>query len=360
VKGTVLAVETGPVVRRAALQRDGVLEAVEVDRLTDHQPRVGAIYRCRITGRITGIGAATADMGGGITGFFPDAADLSPGQSLLAEVRREADGEKAVRLSPAIQLRSAHLVFTPARPGINISRKIIDENERARLHAALAPFAAQGGFVVRTDARNASEDTMREQAGHLVRQYHRLAEDSSLGQRAPAPDAVARIVAGVGHIDTVMADEASAETLPATLTPRIDPSPFETLDLDDVLDALVSPRHDLAEGWISIDSTPALVAIDVNTGSATGGNATLRVNLDAARAIPRLLSLKKLGGLIVVDFAGAPKGDDRARIAAVFQQSVSRYLEGSKVLGWGPAGLLETACRRPGRSLAMLLLENPR
>ena len=353
-KGSVLAVETGDTLRRAALLRDGVLEAIEIDRLGATVPLPGAIWRCRITGTIPGIGAATADLGQGVEGFFPEATGLSAGQSLLAEVRREADGEKAARLSPAIQLRSDHLVFTPARPGINISRKIADETERARLRAALDPFAARGGFVIRTDARDLAEPMLREEATALVTRYDALSVDPSPGLRASPPDAVARILGRAGRVDSIVADEASLDGLPDHPAPRRDPAPFEALDIDAGLGALLSPRHDMTDGWLSIDPTPALVAIDVNTG----GNPPLRVNLDAARTIPRLLALKKLGGLVMVDFAGGPTGDDRTRIADAFHRAASRYLEGARLAGWGPAGLLEVVCPRPGRTLAMLISED--
>ena len=349
-----LAVETGATLRRAALVCDGVLEAIEIDCLSDAGVLPGAIWRCRITGTIPGINAATADLGNGIEGFFPDGAGLSAGQSLLAEVRREADGEKAARLSPALQLRSAHLVFTPARPGINVSRKINDEAERARLRAALDPFSERGGFVIRTDARGLPRDALHDEAASLTARYDSLAANPAPGLRAAPPDAVARILGNAGPVDAVIADEASLDGLPESPVPRRDPAPFEALDIDAAVGTLLSARHDLTDGWISIDPTPALVAIDVNTG----GNAPLRVNLDAARSIPRLLSLKKLGGLVIVDFAGGPTGEDRMRIAGTFQRAASRWLEGTRIAGWGPAGLFELVSPRPGRSLATLMTED--
>jgi len=353
----VLAVETGPVLRRAAILRGGQLDALEIDRLGESRPLPGAIYRCRITGLLTGIGAATADLGQGETGFLPDGEGLTPGQSLLVTVRREAEGDKAARLSPAIQLRSEHLVFTPQRPGINASRKIADADERERLRLALKPLADNGGFVIRTQASGIASDILHEEAAALVARYQSLAANLAPGLRAPAPDAVTRVLERAGPVDSALADPDSMPLLPPIPTPRADPAPFEALDLDAAVEALLSPRYDLAEGWLSLDPTPALVAVDVNTGGAVQGKAALRVNLDAARAIPRLLSLKNTGGLIVVDFAGAPKGDDRARITSAFQTAAARYLEGAKVFGWGPAGLFEAVCRRPGRPLATLLSE---
>ncbi len=350
-KEPILAVETGPALRRAALMRAGRLEALEIDRLGETRPLPGAIYRCRITGLIAGLGAAVADLGGGENGFLPDATGLTEGDSLLVSVRRAAEPGKAARLSPAVELASDHLVFTPRRPGINVSRKIADEDARARLRDALAPFAPQGGFVIRTGALDVPSDTLAEEAAALVARHDRLAADTAPGLRAPAPDAVARLIGRMGPPAAIVADDASRPLLPDGPSLRLDPAPFEALDLDAALTALRGPRHDLAEGWVSIDPTPALVAVDVNTGDAARGRAAVRVNLDAARTVPRLLSLRHLGGPVLVDFAAAPKGDDRARLADAFRDAASRYLVEARVLGWGPAGLLETVCRRPARPL---------
>lgn len=359
-KGCVVAVETGAALRRAALIRDGSLEALEIDRLGENHAQAGAIYRCRITGIIAGLSAATADLGGGESGFLPEVADLSPGDSLLVEIRREAEEGKAARLSPIIQLRSPHLVFTPQRPGINVSRKIADEAERLRLRGALDAVKHRGGFVIRTQAQGIAGAVLAEEAAGLVARYDALAADPTPGLRAPAPDAVARVLAKAKGVEAILADEESRDGLATTLPVRADPAPFETLDLDDVITRLCSARHDLAEGWLSIDPTPALVAIDVNTGAAARGKAALRVNLDAAQALPRVLALKKTGGLLMVDFAGAPRGEDRKKIAAAFERAAGRYLDGVTVYGWGPAGLFEALCRRPGRSLAQLLAKDSR
>ena len=353
-KGRVLAVETGPVLRRAAIVENGRLDAIEIDRPCETCPLPGAIHRCRVTGLLTGIGAATLDLGDGMKGFLPEAGDLAPGDTLLAEVRREAENGKEARLSEAISLRDGPLVFTPMRPGINISRRIVDEAERTRLRAALMPFADRGGFVIRTAAQGADAEDLRSTADTLVARYDALAHDAAPGLRVPSPDCVARILDGARSVDAAMADEASLPLLPHDPVPRYDPAPFEALDIDGALSALLSPRHDLSEGWVSVDPTPALVAIDVNTGGAT----PLGVNLDVARMLPRLLSLKKLGGLVLVDFAGGPKGRDRVRIAEALRTAAAHYLVEARVAGWTPTGLLEMVCRRPGRSLAELLSED--
>jgi len=182
----------------------------------------------------------------------------------------------------------------------------------------------KGGYVIRTAADGMMADELREIAETLVLPYQR-----GVGLLREGPDALARL-------------ELLNESAPIE-------DDFELLDIDGQIDALFSPRADLPEGaWLTIEPTTALVAIDVNTGQARGGDALQRVNLAAAAEIPRQLRLRHLGGSIAVDFAGGPKGKARTRLEKAIGPSMPP-------LGWGPAGWMELQTRKPGRSLADLL-----
>ncbi len=356
-KGGVAAVERTDRLTRAALMVDGQLVAIEIDRHGEAVPLPGAIYRCRITDTIPAIGAAFADIGGGSSGFFPNAKGLISGQTLLAQVQREPEGDKAARLTTELQYRGEALVFTPQRPGINVSRKIGDEAERSRLSAALAPLVGEGGFVLRTAAIGFSSEALLARAQALVAQYRaNSAPTGTLGCVVPAPDAFTRLREGMPPNTPIIANTEWAAEFDGTV--QIDPAPFDHLDIDTRIDDLLAPRIALGEGWISVDPTPALVAVDVNSAGARHGNALLRVNLEAATRLPLILSLLRLGGVVMVDFAGAPKGDARKRIEETIARAARTHLDSPRLHGWGPAGLFEMACKRPGRSLADLLKEN--
>ena len=319
----------------------------------------GEIYRSRIVDVVPAIGAAFADLGAGQAGFFPDGGGLSAGRSVLAQVRREPEGDKAARLTTDLQYRGRGIVFTPTRPGVNVSRKVADAGERARLAAAIAPLADSGGFVLRTSATALSSDALLAEARHLVGQHEACDVQGAPGLLLSAPDAFARLREMAPAATPVIANAAAveaSETLRGAA--QIEDDPFDSLDVDARIDELLAPRIALSEGWMSVDATPALVAIDVNTGDARGGNALLRVNLDAAARLPAVLALRRLGGVVMVDFAGAPKGEARKRIEQAITRAVHARLTGAKTLGWGPAGLFELTCTRPGRPLSELLLED--
>ena len=320
-KGRVFLVDETQSLRRAALVVDGRLEALEVDRLDDTGPRWGAVYRAKIVERMTAMGAAFVDLGGE-RGFLPDAGDTLPGAVMTVQVRREAEGDKAARVSTDIQVEHRLVVHTPTKPGINVSKKITERDERDVLRDALDGL--KGGFVIRTAAEGMMADELREIAKSLSLPYQRDA-----GLLREGPDALARLE--LLHEGAPIEDD------------------FELLDIDTQIDALQSPRVDLTEGaWMTIEPTTALVAIDVNTGKARGGDALQRVNLAAAAEIPRQLRLRHLGGAIAVDFAGGPKGKARTRLEKAIGSSLPP-------LGWGPAGWMELQTRKPGRTLADLL-----
>lgn len=319
--GRLFLVEKTGNLRRAALVVEGRLEAIEIDRLSDTGPKWGAVYRAKIVERMTAMGAAFVDLGGK-RGFLPDAGDALPGAIITVQVRREAEGDKAARVSTDIQVEHRLIVHTPEKPGINVSKKITQRDEREVLRDALDGL--KGGYVIRTAAEGMMADELRETAESLVLPYQR-----GVGLLREGPDALARLE--LLHENAPIEDD------------------FELLDIDTQVDALLSPRVDLAEGaWLTIEPTAALIAVDVNTGQARGGDALQRVNLAAATEIPRQLRLRHLGGSIAVDFAGGPKGKARARLEKAIGSSLPP-------LGWGPAGWMELQTRKPGRSLAELL-----
>jgi len=320
-KGRLFLLDETDALRRAALIVDGRLEALEIDRLDGKAPRWGAVYRAKITERMTAMGAAFVDLGGE-RGFLPDAGDALPGSFVTVQVRREPEGDKAARVSTDIQIEHRLVVHTPTKPGINVSKKITDADERRILREALDDL--DGGFVIRTAAEGVIADELNDIASNLTLPYQR-----DIGLLRDGPDALDRL--------RLHYPEAPVE------------SDFDHYDIDPQIDALRSSRVNLPEGaWLTIEPTTALIAIDVNTGQARGGDALQRVNLAAAAEIPRQLGLRHLGGAIAIDFAGGPKGKARNRLEDAMATTLP-------ALGWGPAGWMEITTRKPGRSLSDLL-----
>ena len=337
---------------RAAMTVDGRLEALEVDG--GGGPRLGAVHRAKVEERVSGLGAAFLDLGGA-RGFMAEAKGIDPGDRLLVQVRREAEGTKAARVSADLQVEGRWMVHTPRKPGVNVSRKIADEDERERLRAAIP--SDRGGFILRTQAEGAPADALRVEAKALSA----LDADGPPGLVREGPDAIARLLSRQplrkASVEATPEAEAAAR---AALGPdgerlEVAPDPFDHHGVEDEIDALLSPRAVLpGGGTITLEPTTALVAVDVDSGDVRGGEALLRVNLAAAKEVARQLRLRRLGGAIAIDFAGGPRGKARQRL----EQALTAAADAdTRPLGWGPAGWFEMQRRRPGPSLAQLMAD---
>jgi len=128
---------------------------------------------------------------------------------------------------------------------------------------------------------------------------------------------------------------------------------FADHGVTDAVQALLSPRVDLGEGHMMLEPTRALLAVDVNTGADTSPAAALKVNVAAARELPRQLRLRGLGGQVVIDFAPMPK-----RERHILDQVIKAAFKGdgeAHLAGWTTLGLYELTRRRDRLALRDLL-----
>lgn len=324
-------------VELAALFREGRLDDLKMRRLDAPGPRVGEIYAAQVDRLASG--GAFLLLGrsgtGRETAFLPEADGLSPGDPLRVEITRDAEGRKAARAARRLAFAAPDLVLTPGAPGINLSRKIADAAERARLSEALKDLLPpEIGCLLRTSAAGAASDAIQAQARSALAAATEVATAAPRPPRllrpAPSPAAQARTEWG----DAVWREGDAA-------TPLVDA-------LRTALQALLTPRTSLAAGWAAFERTEALVAIDVNAGDV--GN-RVAVNLAAAAEIPRQLRLRGWGGQVIVDFAPM-EPQQRARVEARMRATADGAL---RIAGWGPLGLLEATRRKTGAPIETML-----
>lgn len=315
----------------AALVRGGRLSDLRLDDAASRDPRPGEIWAASVERLAPRQGAAFLSLGDA-PAFLPNAEGLSPGDRVLVEIQRPAEGGKAAAANRKLTWRGRLMAHTPSAPGVNVSRRIDDPAEQQRLRGVLAPVAETGGFVLRTAAAGADPDALLGEARALAE-----AARSVLGDASPPPR---RLRPAPAPLDQIRWDWSDAE-------PRDDDALFETLDLFAQIDALLASDVALDHGWMRLDRTEALVAIDVNTG--VGGGA-LSINLAAADEIPRQLRLRGWGGMILMDFAGRAESD-RPRIESRLRAAADGAF---KPAGWGPLGLLEARRRRDRAAIETL------
>lgn len=314
------------------------------------------------------------------------------GEELIVQVVKDPIGEKGARLSANITLPGRLLVLVPNQHGVALSRRIEDEAERVRL-AALGEqmiaedqgrLAPHSGYIVRSAAIGAELADLREDAERLAEAWQPVVE------RRKAAHAPATLHQDLGPIERLMRDEVDSATnnvvfddvealeaaraycrraMPEAET-RLElfEGPgllFDDYEIEDEIERLVDTRAPLPSGgWITIEATEALTAIDVNSGSFTESagleETSLRVNLEAAEEIGRQIRLRGVGGLIVVDFIHVSERDNVARILTALGQSLARDRTPTQMSGLSEFGLVEITRKRTRDPVARMMTETCR
>lgn len=328
----------------AALMVDGRLEDLLIDP-ADDLALPGAIYRAVAERPMPGQGGITLNMGDH-KGYLRQAKGIAPGERLLVQVATTAEGGKAAPVTPKLLFKSRYAIVTPDAPGLNISRRIRDEAERDRLqeiaHEVMAGAPEGFGLILRSAAEEVAGDT--------------LADDI-----AAMRDLAVAVMADTDGPPECLVDAPDAHLLAWRDWAVPDPDEvietqgcFETHGVSEAIAAARAPRAPLSGGAFAyIEPTHALVAVDVNTGPDTSLAAGLKANLALARALPRLLRIKGLGGQITLDLAPMPKKDRR-----VIEDALRRAFreDGAEVVlaGWTPLGCFELQKKRDRLPLAQL------
>lgn len=326
----------------AALIQDGRLEDLLID--DDSAPRPGAIFRAICDRPVKGQGGMFLRLPDGETGYLKTAKGMKSGDVLLVQVTGIAEDGKAVPVTDRVLFKSRYVIVTPHAPGINISRQIDDENRREELLAlvdtALLPEGA--GLIMRSNCWEADDEDIQMDIDAMTDLAKKVLADAA----GTKPEA---LTDGDGPHDLAWR-EWNAESILG------EDDAFATVGIDDQIRALASPFVDLGEATMYIETTRALVAIDVNTAGDTSPAAALKANMAASRALARQLRLRGLGGQIVVDFAPMSKAHRQP-----LEQSMRSVFRADPVetslVGWTAMGLFELSRKRERLPLSRLLKE---
>ena len=314
------------------------------------------------------------------------------GDEILIQVVKDPIGDKGARLSANITIPGRLLILVANSPGVALSRRIEDEAERARLTGIIESFVANPadgllggvGYILRTAAIGADESDLRDDAVALCATWREIAE----GRRAASPPAI--LYSDSGPVERALRDEVDASVARIMIDDREaygvardyamraipamrdkiehyqgkEPL-FEHLGIEDEIAGLTEPRFALPSGgWITIEGTEALTAIDVNSGSyieAVGLEETsLKVNMEAAKAIGRQLRLRGIGGLIVIDFIHLSHPANIARVLEALNIACAKGRVPSQILGMSEFGLVEVTRKRVRDPLQKRLTEDCR
>ncbi|MBW1779681.1 MAG: Rne/Rng family ribonuclease [Deltaproteobacteria bacterium] len=307
---------------------------------------------------------------------------LHEGQNIMVQVAKEPLGNKGARLTSHISLPGRHLVFMPTVNHIGVSRRIEDKEERERLKKIIRKIRPGPiGFIVRTVAEDATKEKLAVEMDFLLKLWGNiqakmekgtspglLYKDLSISLRS-VRDLFTREVDRL-IIDSDEEYENIMEFID-TFAPKLKYSVELYEGTDPIFDAFgieIEISRALGNkiwlksgGYIVIELTEALTAIDVNTGSYVGKRnleeTILKTNLEAVKEIAYQLRLRNIGGLIVIDFIDMEKVSNRQRVFMGLKEALSKDKAKTNVLQMSDLGLIEMTRKRTRASLNRLLTE---
>ncbi len=315
----------------AAYLVDGRLDDILIDH--DDAPRPGAIFRAVCDRPIKGQGGMMMRLPEGETAFLRHGKGLRPGQPLLVQVTGIAEDGKAIPVTDRVLFKSRYAIVTPGKPGLNISRQITDEDVRDDLLAtAHEVFDSPHGLILRSSCEGADAAEIAED----ILEMTALADAVLADAEGTTPEALTE---GDGPHTVAWREWTGAAEVVTQA------GSFARMGVLDQMDALAQPRVTLGEGFMFVEATRALVAVDVNTGNDTSPAAALKVNLAAARALPRALRLRGLAGQIAIDFVSMSKAH-RKQVEQSLRAAFRADPIETSLVGWTPMGLFEMQRKR--------------
>jgi len=303
---------------------------------------------------------------------------LKEGQEILVQIAKEPIGKKGARITSHIALPGRFLVYMPTVNHTGVSRKISSEEERQRLKRIILSERenGHGGFIVRTAAQRASAEEVRAD----IRFLKGLWQD--IKNRAENSKPPALIYHDLNVVERVLRDQVTSDfnviwvdTEPEyerilRFFNRFQPGMvkrvklytketplFEQFGLQEEMNkALKSKVWLKSGGYIVINQTEALVAIDINTGKYVGKTARLedtivKTNVDAIKEIVRQIRLRDLGGIIIIDFIDMDERRNRQRVMQALEEELRHDRAPSKTLQFNDFGLVAITRKRVKQSL---------
>jgi ribonuclease G len=419
-----MLIESDPHQTRIAVLEDDRLTEIFVERHR-HRGLVGNVYKGRVTRVLPGMQAAFVDVGlerdaflyvsdvasdvesmdeleideprnGDRGGDDPAAHHGAPsidellkaGQEIIVQVVKDPLPSKGARISTHVTLPGRYLVLLPTVKHFGVSRRIEDDAERERLLGLIAQLpvgsgniAGNGGLIVRTVGENKGSEEFESDLNYLSKLWEKIRQRAG---KVSAPtllhqdlDLALRIVRDLLRSDysvlwvdgeetyeriVEFLDQVQPGLVGKVKLFRQEATLFEQFGIEEQIEAALKSKVWLKSGgYIVINPTEALVAIDVNTGRFVGQSnledTVLQTNLEAVQEIVRQIRLRDLGGIIVIDLIDMIEQEHREQVFTALEGELRKDRAKTKVLNISEFGLVEVTRKRSRANLERLLTQ---
>ena len=291
---------------------------------------------------------------------------LKPSQKLLVQIKKDKNKEKGARISTHINLPGKYIVLMPNTDIITVSQKIENKKEQERLIQIVKQNITKGnGAVIRTSAEG-KEKELIEDIKYVENKWEKIVRDSQdKNQKAPR-----QLYKSEDIVEKMLMDLANKKITQVTVNNSIDyneinriknenqeyknlliavkseESIFDIYDLEKQINKINNRKIWLkCGGFITIDKTEALTAIDVNTGKYTGNktmeDTVFKVNKEATIEIAKQLRLKDIGGIIIIDYIDMKEEEDKKAIENLLREELKKDRSKTQIEGFTKLDLME-------------------
>jgi ribonuclease G len=308
---------------------------------------------------------------------------LKEGQEIVVQVAKDPIGTKGARLTMHVALPGRYLVFMPTVNHVGISRRIEADKERRRLRAIVEKNRSKGsGYIVRTVCAAQSTETLKSDMQFLEKSWARVAEILPT-KKAPALlhaeyDIVLRAMRDLfdDHVERVVVDDAKVFELVTRFMDDFMPHcrdrihhyrgtepVYDTYGVETEINRSLGRKVWLKSGgYLVIDQTEALMAIDVNSGKFVGSSSledtTLKINLEAVDEVVNQLRLRNMGGIIIIDLIDMDREQNRDKVYKRLEEALRKDRARTNVLRISELGLVEMTRKRVQEGLDRYLQDD--
>ncbi|WP_025162086.1 Rne/Rng family ribonuclease [Paraclostridium bifermentans] len=360
--------------QKVAVLEDGKLSELFIE--SNSSKSVSNIYRGVVKKALKGIEAYFVDIGSDKLAYLSmkKNEEVKCGQDILVQVNKEAIGTKGAKLNTEISFAGRYLVYIPSNDRLTISNKIKLEKERFRLKKIVQGVDEEFTGIIRTEAVGCSKEEIEQDIFDLKEKYNTVLKEYKLGigpkllykdldfaskyVKDNVNDSVLKIIVNnndkyeelkniLGHIDRNYKDKLLLEN---------NKDVFDLYSVQSQIDKCLNRKVWLKSGgYLIIDKTEALTVIDVNTGKFTGNSnleeTIYQTNLEAAIEISKLLRIRDIAGIIIVDFIDMQKNEYKKNLLEVLSKETDKDRRKTNVMGMTKLGLVEIARRREKDSI---------